>query len=132
MRNDDCCAVKSTDGLFQHIFRSHIQMIGRLVENQQIDGLQEQAYHSQSATLSTTEHLHFLIRLLATKHKGTQDVIDAQAYLSLRHIVNRLEDGEVLVQQLCLVLGKIAYLYVMSYLQMTIKGNLAHDTFHQR
>ena len=107
-------------------------MVGGLVENQEIDRLQEQADHSQSAALTAAEHLHLLIRSLATKHKGTQYVVDAQADIALRHIVDGLEHGETLVEQLRLVLGEIAYLHIMAHLQVALKGNLAHDTFHQR
>lgn len=41
MRNDDQRPVKVHQGLFQDIFRLHIQMVRRLVKNQQIDGFQQ-------------------------------------------------------------------------------------------
>ena len=47
-------------------------------------------------------------------------------------MVYGLEHRQALVQQLCLILGKIAYLHIVADLQVTVKGYLAHDTFHQR
>ena len=68
---------------------------------------------------------------LATKHESSEDIIDAQADIALCHIIDGLEHGEILIEQLCLVLCKITNLHVMPHLQRTLEGNLAHDTFHQ-
>ena len=129
--HDDGRTVEGLDGFLQHVLRRHIQMVRRLVENQQVHGLQQQADHRQATTLTTAQHLHLLVRRFAAKHKGTQYVVDFQAHLAFSHIVYRLEHGQRLVQQLCLVLGKIAYLYVMPYLQVAVERNLAHDALHQ-
>ena len=59
--DNDSRTVKSADGLFQHVLRRHIEVVGGLVENEQVDGLQQQANHSQTATLTTAEHLDFLV-----------------------------------------------------------------------
>ena len=107
-------------------------MVGRLVEYQEVHRFQQQPNHSQSTAFTTTQHLHFLIRFLAAKHKGAKDVVDFQADIPLSHIVNGLKYRQVLIQQLGLVLGKITYLYVMSHLQVTLEWNLTHDTFNQR
>ena len=107
-------------------------MVGRLVENQQVDRLQQQTNHSQSTTLSTTKHLDLFVSGLASKHKGAKDIVDAQTDIASRHIVDGLKHREVLVQQLRLVLCEVTYLHVMSNLQVAVEGNLAHNTFHQR
>ena len=46
-------------------------------------------------------------------------------------MVYRLEHGKILIEQLCLILGEIADLDIMSHLQLTCEGNLSHDTFHE-
>ncbi|OAV72319.1 hypothetical protein Barb7_03128 [Bacteroidales bacterium Barb7] len=51
VRNDYNRPVKLFQGIFQYIFGAHVQMVGRLVENQEIDRLQQQADHSQTAAL---------------------------------------------------------------------------------
>ena len=132
VRDKDGGAVKGADSLLQHILRLHVEMVRRLVEDEQIDGFEQQANHCQSAALATREHFHFLLRLLAAKHEGTQNVVDAQTDVASSHAVDSIEDCQALVEQLCLVLCEIAYLHVMSDLQRSIEGNLAHDALHQR
>ena len=132
VRDNDSCAVESLDGLLQHVFRGHVEVVGRLVEDEQVDRLQQQANHSQTAALATAEHFYFLFIILAAKHKGAKDVVNAQTDVALRHIVDGLEYGKVLVQQLCLVLREVANLHIVANLQVAIEGDLAHDALHQR
>ena len=70
VRNDDGSTVEGLDSFFQHILRWHVEVVGRLVENQQVHGLQQQTNHSQSTTLTTTKHLDLFVSGLASKHKG--------------------------------------------------------------
>ena len=132
VRDNDSGTVEGFDSLFEHVLRCHIEVVGGLVEDKQVDGFQQQANHSQTTALATAEHLDFLVGSLATKHESTQYVVDAQADIALGYVVDGLEHGEFLVQQLCLVLGEIAYLDVMAHLQVSIKRYLTHDTLHQR
>ena len=130
--DDDGSTVEGTDGLLQHVLRRHVEVVCGLVEDEQVDGFQQEAYHGQTAALATTEHLDFLVGLFAAKHEGAEDVVDFQAYLATGHAVDGLEYGELTIQQLGLVLGEVAYLHVMSHLQVTVEGYLAHDTLHER
>ena len=98
MAHDDGCSLEGTDGLLKDILRRHVEMVRRLVEDQQVHGLQQQAYHGQAAPLAPAEHLHLLVTLLAAKHESAKDIIDAQTHLTLCHVVDGLEDGEVLVE----------------------------------
>ena len=41
-------AVKGLDCLLKHILGCHIQMVGRLIQNQQVVRRKQQAYHSQT------------------------------------------------------------------------------------
>ena len=131
MADDDGGTVESLDGFLQHILGRHVQMVGGLIENQEIDGFQQQTDHCQSTAFPAAKNLHLLIRSLSTKHKGSKYIIDAQADITLRHIVDGLEDRQRLVEQLCLVLGEITNLDIMSDFQVTIKRNLSHDTLHK-
>ncbi len=58
---DDYCAVEVAYSVFKHVFRAHIQVIGRLIEYQEVYRLQEQLYHGESATLAAREHFHFFV-----------------------------------------------------------------------
>ena len=127
----NCSTIEGFNGLFQHILRWHIKMVGRLVKNQQVNRFQQQSYHCQSATLTTTKHLNLLIAFLAAKHKCAKNIVYFQSYLALSHIVYRLVYGKILIQKLSLILSKVAYLYVVTYLQLACIWNLAHDTLNQ-
>ena len=130
--DDDGGAVEGTDGLFQHVFRLHIEVIRRLVENEQVHGFQQQANHCQPTALAARQHFYFFVRLLAAEHKRTENVVDAQADFAACHSVDGLENGERLVEQLRLILGEVADLHVVADFQISLERNLAHDTLHER
>ena len=127
MRYDDDRAVKRLDGLLQHIFAGHVQVVGGLVEDEQVDGLQQQAYHRQTALLTAAEHLDLLVGILSAEHECAQDVVDARAYVAHGHIVDGVVHGQRLVEQLGLVLGKIANLDIVPDLQFAVIGYLTHN-----
>ena len=58
--HDNGGAVECLDRFLQHILRLHIQVVGRLIENEQIHRLQQQLDHRQTAALTTTQHLDIL------------------------------------------------------------------------
>ena len=120
--------LKSRMACFSTSLGAHVEVVGRLVEDEQIDRLEQQPYHGQPRALATREHLHLLVRRFAAKHEGTQDVAYLGADIAHRHAVYRLEHGERLVEQARLVLGKVADLHIVPYLEGTGVGNLAHDT----
>ena len=124
--------VEGTDSLFQHVLRHHIQVVRGLVEYQQVHGFQQQLNHRQTAALATAEHLYFLVSILAAEHERTEYVVDTQADIALGHVVDGLKHRQLFVQQLRLVLGKVAYLDIVAHLQLSVKRNLAHDALHQR
>ena len=107
-------------------------MVGRLVEDEEIHGFQQQANHCQSASFSSTEHLYLLVTLFTAKHKGAKDIIDPKTDRAFRHMIYRLENGQAFIKQLSLVLGKITNLHIMSDLQFSRIGNFAHNTLDER
>ena len=83
-------------------------MVGWLVEDQQIDGFEQQPDHGQATSLSAGKHAHFLVRRFAAEHKRAEDVANLRPYVARGHIVDGLKDGLRFVQELGLVLGEIA------------------------
>ena len=61
--------VKITDGLLQYIFRTHIKMIRRFVENQEIHRFQQQLNHGETGTFATGKDFYLLVRSLSAKHE---------------------------------------------------------------
>ena len=106
-------------------------MVGRLVKYKQVVGCQQQTYHSQSAALSARQHLDLLLTGLTAEHECTQYVVYACAYRPRSHIVNGIVNRHLIIQQLCLVLGIVTYLYVMADGKRSVKRNLAHDALYE-
>ena len=124
--------VKIPDCLLQHILATHIQMVRRLVQYQQVHRLQQQLDHRQTRTLTPAQHLHLPVRGLPAKHKRPQNVTYLGTNLATRHTVNSIKHRQLPIQQLSLVLRKIPYLHIMTHLHHTVKRNLAHDTLDHR
>ena len=129
--HDDCRAVEVVDCVFQHVLRLHVEVVGRFVEYEQIDGLEQQLYHSQSATFPARQHFHILVACFASEHEGPEQVAHLGSHVAGRHAVDGVKHCDVAVEQLCLVLCEIAYLHVLRYLQFAIEWYLPHDAFHQ-
>ena len=130
--DDDGRTVEGANGLLQHVLRGHVEVVGRLVEDKQVYWLEQQANHGQTTTLATAQNTHLLVGSLTTEHERTEDVVDTQTNLATRHAVDSVAHRQALVEQLCLVLGEVAYLNVMANFQRAVEGNLAHDALHQR
>ena len=109
-------AVEVLQCLLQHVFGTEVEVVGRLVEDQQVDRFQQKLQDSQTGALATGEHLHLLRGVLSTKHKGAQKIAYLVAHLALGHVVYGLEDRELAVEQRGLVLGEIADLHVVAEL----------------
>ena len=105
-------------------------MVGRLVENKQIDGFKQEFYHCQSGALTARQELDLLLRSLATEHESTQNVAYLQSDVASCHKVDGVEHGKFAVQHLCLVLCKVTYLHIVAHLHFSIEGNLVHDALH--
>ena len=132
MADDDGRTVESFDGLLEHILRRHVEVVGRLIEDEQVDRFQQQTDHGQTGTLSAGEHTDLFLRDLTTKHEGAEQVVDLQTHLTRGHTVDGVVDGQTLIEQLCLVLREVANLDVVRNLQRTGEGNLSHDALNER
>ncbi len=107
-------------------------MIGRLVQYQEVHRFEQQLYHGKAGAFAAAQHLHFLVRSFAAEHKGAQYVAYLQADVAHRHSVDGVEHRQRFVQQLRLVLRKVAYLHVMPQRKPPrIVGYFAHDALHE-
>ena len=74
MRYYHHCAIVALYGSLENILRAHIHVVGRLVKDEQVVRLQHQSGHSQTTALTTRENLHFLINILASEQKCSQNI----------------------------------------------------------
>ena len=132
VRHHNHRTVKIFNGIFQDIFGAHVKVVGRFIHNEQVHRLQQQTHHGKTALFAARQHLHLFLRLLAAKHEGTQQVVNASAHIACCHIVDCVIYSDVFVKQLRLILSKVAYLHIMANLEIPVKRNLVHDALHQR
>ena len=125
---DNYRSIKLFDSLFQYIFGTHIQMVGRLVQYKEVHRFKQKFYHCQTAAFSSGKDFHLLIRSLTTEHESPKDITYLQTDITFCHTVYCVEYCYILIKELCLILCEISYLYVMSYHKFSLVRNLVHDT----
>ena len=60
VRHHDQRTVEVEQRLFQDVFRFHVQVIRRLIEDQQVDRFEQQLDHRQTCALASRQNLHLL------------------------------------------------------------------------
>ena len=125
------CPIKFLHSVLQHVLRLHVEMVGRLVENQEIHRFKQQLYHGQSTALTTRQHFHKLVACLTAKHECAKQVANLQTDVTFGHAVDGVEHGDVAIEQLRLILCKIADLHIVPHFQLAIERDFIHDALHQ-
>ena len=70
VRNQDERAVVVLERLLQDVLGLHVEVVGRLVEDEKVDRLEQQLDHAEAHALASRQHLDFLLCVLATKHES--------------------------------------------------------------
>ena len=73
-------------------------MVGRLVEDKQVDWFEQELDHRQPGTLASGKDLYLLGRILASEHECAKQILDLVADVALGHVIDCLEYGQVLVE----------------------------------
>ena len=131
VRHQDKCPVKIPEGTLQYLLGAHIQVIGWFVQNQQIDRLQQQFDHGQSGALSTGEYFYLFVDIVPAKHKCAEQILDLRPDISHSYIIDRLENGQLFVEQGSLILCKIANQRVVTECKFATELYLPHQCLHQ-
>ena len=86
----------------------HVQMVGRLVENQHVGPLNH--HHGQLAAhlLSAGKHAQLLDAVIAGKKHASQKPADIGYVLDGRELGQPVGDGQIRIKDLGVVLGKIS------------------------
>ena len=77
MRDDDDRTREVKDGFLQDVLRADVEVIRRLVEDEEVCRAKEELDKGYTTTLAPTEDRDLLLRLLTAEHKGPEEVIDA-------------------------------------------------------
>ena len=132
MGDDDQRAVERHQRFLENLFGLQVEVVGRLVENQQVDGLQQQFDHRQTGPLAAGKHLDEFFAGILAEHEGAEDIADTGPDVAHGDVVDGFEDGDRLVEPRRFVLREIADLDVVAHLDRTFEVDLAHDRLDHR
>lgn len=127
VRDDDQGAVELQQRLLEHVFGGHVQVVGGLVKNQEVDGIQHQLAKGKSAAFATRQHPNLLLHVVTAKHKVAEQVARVSAYLVRSRVFNGLQHRFGSVQHFGLVLSVVSHFNLVSPLDAA----LAFQAFSQ-
>ena len=87
---------------------------------QEVHGFQQKFDHCEAGTLSTGQHFHLLIRSFTApniKAPRISRIFDAD--VAYGYAVDGIEYCQAFIQELCLVLGEVTDLYIMTEGELT-------------
>mmetsp|Transcript_37180 Transcript_37180/g.93314 ORF Transcript_37180/g.93314 Transcript_37180/m.93314 type:complete len:283 (-) Transcript_37180:2076-2924(-) len=76
MRHDHKRPGVVLDGLLEHLLGGNVQVVGRLVQDQQVARTQQHLAQSQPRLLAAAEHSHRLVHILSSEHETRQEIPD--------------------------------------------------------
>ena len=133
VRDHDDRAVVSLQGLLEDVLRADIHVVGRLVEGQEIVGLEHQAGHRQAGAFAAAEHGHLLVDVVALEEECREDVAQFGTDIPHRNPVERVIDRGLLVEDIFLILGVITDIDIVADLRLAREGfQFAHQHAHHR
>ena len=118
--------------LLEHVFRAQIEVIGRLVENEQVEGFEQKFENGQARTLTARKHFHLLRSFLAAEHEGAEEITNLEANFAFRHVVDGVIDGDFAVEQRGLVLREVTNLHIVTEGERALVFELLHDALDER
>ena len=111
-------------------------MVGRFVEDEQVAWFEQESDHREAASLASTKNFHLLFAGFSSEHEGAKDVADLRPDVSRCHKIDGLEDGledgEVFIQERCLILCEVADLDVVADFECSEVVELPHYPFLDR
>ena len=125
--DDDERAVVVHQRLLQHVLGLHVQVVGGLVEDQQVVGVEQEFAQGEARLLSSRQDLDLLVHVLAAEEERAEQGTDLFADLALGFVVDGLEDGQVAVELVALVLGVVSDVDVVAEATFTVAFELAEQ-----
>ena len=94
-------------------------MVGRLIKRKKVIRLEHQLGHCETRTLTTAEHSHLLINILALEKERTENIAKLQTDITDSNSVESLKHGIVLIEDIFLILSVITDIDIVSDLRIT-------------
>ena len=133
VRDHDNRPVVGLERLFQHILRTDVHVVRRLVKRQQIVCPEHQLGHRQARPLPAAQHRHLLVDVLPLEEEGCQDIAQLRTDVPHCDPVQRVVHGGLFVKDIFLILGIVADIHVVAHLRLAgERRQLAHQHPHHR
>ena len=97
------------DGSFQDVLGADIEVVGRLIEQQEIIRLKQQLAQRQPASLSPAQHLHFFVDVIATEKERAEQSPHLLAHIAHGQLVDRFKNRLLGIELLFLVLFEVTH-----------------------
>ena len=98
------------EGILEDVLGVHVEVVGRLVEDEEVGGCEQQLGQCEAGFFAAGEHLDLLLAVLAVEEEGAKDVAYLGADVARSDVVDSLEDRLLAVEHGGLVLGVVAEL----------------------
>ena len=125
-------AVEILKCLLEHVLRAQIEVVGRLVEDEKIEGFEQEFEDGQARALTAGQHLHLFRPFFAAEHEGAEQIANFEANFAFCHTVDGVVDGDFAVKQRGLVLGEVANLHVVPKRERAVVVELLHNALDER
>ena len=109
MRHEDHRPLERLERVDQHLLGGEIQMIGGLVQDEEIRGVEEQARHRQARLLAARERPDLLVGVVPRELKRSRQGAEHPDPLEREIRLELLEDRESRVEDVERLLGEIAH-----------------------
>ena len=131
VRDQDERPVEGFEGLFEDGFRADVQVVGRLVHDQYVEGAHQQFAQRQTAAFPTREDFHLFLDRIARKEETAQQVAGLGTHGFGGFVLDGADQGLFHVEALLLVLSVIPHVDVVSAFDGALVVDLAQQTAHE-
>lgn len=104
--NDEEGAGIVDEGFLQDVLRLHIEVVGRLVENEEIGRTDEHANEGHTGSLTATQDAYFFKDIVAFEKEAAEDITCGHGGATGLDLLDRFKDGEGRVEFVGVVLVK--------------------------
>src|SRR5262249_45779725 len=106
--HEDHGATELEQNILQHIQRRHIEIVRRLIQNQNIRALEHQTRNQQTALLTTGQLSNRLIHLIVSKKKASKIALRMYFLAAEVHVIakrtNRVVDSQGGIERFAILL----------------------------
>ena len=108
-------------------------MVGRLVKSKKVIWLQDKLCHSQTGSLTTTEHSNLFVYIFTLEQEGSKNIPEFKTDITDCNTVQSTENRILLIKYIFLILSILSDIDIISHSGISShRIEFVHDYAHQR